>query len=83
MVAAVLMDVSNAFDGIPHDLLIANLNAYSSDRKSLLFFYSYFKRRKQCANLNNLESTFKTLLSGVPQRPILGTKILYRVPYTI
>ena len=45
------------------------LNAY---RKSLVFFYSYLKRRKQCDNLNNIQSTFKTLLSGVPQGSIHG-----------
>ena len=69
---AVLMDLSKAFDCIPHDLLIAKLNAYAFDRKSLVFFYSYLKRRKQCVNLNNIQSTFQTLLSGVLQGSILG-----------
>ena len=35
-------------------------------------FFSYLKRRKQCVNLNNIQSTFKTLLSGVTQGSILG-----------
>ena len=69
---ALLMDLSKAFDCIPHDLLIAKLNAYNFDRKSLIFFYSYLKRRKQCVNVNNMPSTFQTLLSGVPQESILG-----------
>ena len=64
---AVLMDLSKAFDCIPHDLLIAKLNAHNFDRKSLVLFYSYLKRRKQCSNLNSIQSTFKILLSGVPQ----------------
>ena len=38
----------------------------------MVFFYSYLKWRKQCVNLNNVQSTFKTLLSGVPQGLILG-----------
>ena len=69
---AVLMDLSKAFDCIPHDLLIAKLNAHGFDRKSLVFFYSYLKRRKQCVNVNNMQSTFQTLLSGVPQGSIHG-----------
>ena len=68
---AVLIDLSKAFDCILHDLLIAKLNAYGFDRKSLVFFYSYLKRRKQCVNVNNIQSTFQTL-SGVPQGSILG-----------
>ena len=69
---SVLMDLSKAFDCIPNNLLIAKLNAYGFDRKSLVFFYSYLKRRKQCVNVNNMQSTFQTLLSGVPQGSILG-----------
>ena len=66
------MDLSKAFDCISHNLLIAKLNAYGFDRKSLVFFYSYLKRRKQCVNVNNMQSTFQTLLSGVPQGSIHG-----------
>ena len=69
---AVLVDLSKAFDCIPNDLLIKKLNAYGFDKTSLWFFYSYLKRREQCVNLNNIQSTFKTLLSEVPQGSILG-----------
>ena len=69
---AVLMDLSKAFDCIPHNLLISRLNVYHFDRKSLVFFYSYLQRRKQCVNVNDIQSTFQTLLSGVPQGLIFG-----------
>ena len=39
---------------MPHDILIAKLNAHGFDRKSLVFFSSYLKGRKQCVNLNNI-----------------------------
>ena len=72
---AILMDLSKALDCIPHDLLIAKLNAHSVDRKSLVFF-SYLKRRKQCINVNNIQIIFQTLLFGVPQGLILGPLLL-------
>ena len=33
------------------------------------FIYSYMKRRKQGVKINDPESLFKILLSGVPQDP--------------
>ena len=52
MVDAVLMDLSKAFDCLPHELLIANLAAYDGfDDKSLKLFYSYFKTKKQAVNI--------------------------------
>ena len=66
------MDLSKAFDCIPHDLLIAKLHAYGFNKKALTLPYSYLKRRKQIVKTNNTESFFQFLLSGVPQGSILG-----------
>ena len=66
------MDLSKAFDCIPHDLLIAKLHAYGITKKSLTFLYSYLKRRKQGVKINDTESLYQILLSGVPQGSILG-----------
>ena len=43
---AVHMDLSNPFDSMPHDLLIAKMYASGFSKNSLVFFYSYLKRIK-------------------------------------
>ena len=60
------MYLSKAFDCIPHDLLIAKLEAYGFSEDCLTFLYPYLKRRKQAVNINNAHSMFQVLLSGIP-----------------
>ena len=72
IVGTVFMDLSKAFDCIPHELLIAKLHAYGFNKKVLTFLYSYLKRRKESVKINDTESFFQILLSGVPQGSILG-----------
>ena len=43
----VLMEISNAFDCIPHDLIIAKLRAYDLAFDTLTFLYSHLKDHKQ------------------------------------
>ena len=66
------LDVSKAFDCIQHDLLIAKMSAYGFSMDTLVFTYSYLKRKKQNVKLNDIESLLKLLVSGVPQASILG-----------
>ena len=68
-VGAMLMDLSKAFDCIPHDLLIGKKK---DSEKTVTFIYSYLKCRKENVNIENFYSDFLTLLSGVPQRSIWG-----------
>ncbi len=67
-----MMDLSKAFDCIPHELLIAKLSAYGFDNQSLKFVYSYLKERKQRVKINADYSSWKDILSGVPQGSVLG-----------
>ena len=71
-VGAVLMNLSKAFDCLPHDLLIAELGAYESDQNSLILLMSYLKDRRQSAKIEGIRILFKLIKSGVPQGSILG-----------
>ena len=76
-VEAVLMDLSKTVDCIPHDLLIAKMHAYEFLSKSLTFFYSYLKKRKQSVKIINTLSVFQVPLSGVPQGSILDVFLFH------
>ena len=66
------MDLSKAFDCIPHELIIAKLHAYGFNLNSLKLIYSYLKGRKQRVKINADFSTWKEILNGVPQGSVLG-----------
>ena len=72
------MDLSKAFDCIPHDLFVAKCHAYCLSMDKIIFIYSYMKRRKQGVKINDTESLFKKLLSRVPQGSILDP-ILFNI----
>ena len=46
IVGAVFKDLSKIFDCIPHDLLIAKMEAYGFTEDCLTFLYSYVTRQK-------------------------------------
>lgn len=47
IVVVVLMDFPQMFDGIPHDLPVANLHVYGLSRHAITLLYPYLKRRKK------------------------------------
>ena len=67
-----LIDLSKAFDCIPHDLIIAKFAAYGFKRETLRLIYSYVKGRKQSVKINNTYSDYNEIISGIPQGSILG-----------
>ena len=73
-----MTDLSKAFDCIPHDLLIAKLSAYGLNSHSHCYIYSYLKDCKQCVQINNKQSEFDTIISGVLQGSIFGP-FLYNI----
>ena len=70
--AAVLTDLSKAFDCICHDLLIAMLNAYGLERNALKFVYDYLSNRSQKTKVGSSFSTYLDIVYGVPQGSLLG-----------
>ena len=70
--AAVLTDLSQAFDCICHDLLITKLNAYALQRNALKFVYDYLSNRSQKTKVGSSFSTYLDIVYGVPQGSILG-----------
>ena len=53
MVGTILMDLSKAFDCLPHDLLIAKLDTYGFDKEALRLILSYLSGRKQCIKMED------------------------------
>ena len=53
LVGTALMDLTKAFDCIPHDLLIKKQHAYGFSQKTVTLIYSYLKRTKQKVRVNN------------------------------
>ena len=68
----VLMDLSKAFDRINHQLLLAKLHAYGFSQQALAIICSYLSNRKQRIKINNVFSSWKDLILGVPQGSVLG-----------
>ena len=63
---ALLTDISKAFDCLPHELLIAKLDA------SLKLIHSYLSNRKRRVKINDTYCYWSEILFGVPQGSILG-----------
>ena len=71
-VAAILMDLSKAFDCLPHGLLIAKLRAYGLSEGAVKLLESYLTDRTQQIRLGPHTSSWEKLFKGVPQGSILG-----------
>jgi len=66
------LDLSKAFDSVPHERLLPKLNQYGIDDPLLLWFRHFLTNRQQRVGIRGTYSNWSAVTSGVPQRTILG-----------
>ena len=68
------MDISKAFDCIPHELLLAKLQAYGVSKHSCSLVASYLSKRQKPVKMVDNVSSLLEILMNVPPGAILGLK---------
>ena len=66
-VALLFMDLSKAFDCLPHGLMISKLHAYGVSTPACELLFTYLHGRKQRVKISTSRSSWTTLSKGVPQ----------------
>lgn len=69
---AVFLDLAKAFDTMPHDKLLRNLERYGIRGRALKLLESYLSNRYQMLKLNNVRSEKLRIVTGIPQDTVLG-----------
>ena len=77
-VGTILIDLSKAYDCIPHELLIAKLKCYGLDNGNLRFLLDYLTNRKQRTEIGSSLSSWCDINTGVPRDSIFGP-ILFNI----
>ena len=72
IVGLVSMDLSKAFDMLPHSLIIQKLVKYGADDNTLSLIKDYLTDRKQRVKLAGTFSPWLPVQRGIPQGSILG-----------
>lgn len=79
VIGLVAMDLSKAFDTLPHDLIVQKLKRYGADHKTMTLIADYLSNRRQRVKLGNNYSSWENISAGIPQGSILG---LYSSTYS-
>ena len=72
LVAVVAMDLSKAFDAIPHSILLVKLKAYGLSNRARALFGDYLSGRTRRFKVGDSFSGWQTITRGVPQGNVLG-----------
>ena len=79
-IGTILMDLSKAYDCLPHDLIIAKFEAYGLSKNSLKLLLDYLEGRKQRVKIGSSYSFWSDVKRGVPQGSILGLFLSMTTP---
>ena len=72
MVAVMSIDLSKAFDNLPHNLLLAKLNAYGLNKPACILLSNFLNGRQQRVKINDTFTPWMSLTRGVPQGSVLS-----------
>ena len=76
-VGTVAMDLSEAFDCMPHGLLLAKLHSYGVSSKACLFLSNNLRNRMQRVKVMDACSDWTIVNRGVTQGSVLGPLLFY------
>ena len=68
----IFLDLSKAFDSVPHERLLTKIHAYGIQGPLLSWIRSFLTNRYQRVVLRGHYSSWTSVLSGVPQGTVRG-----------
>ena len=71
-IGTILMDISKAYDCLPHDLIIAKFEAYGLSKNCLKLLLDYLEGRKQGVKIGSSNNFWSDIKRVVSQGSILG-----------
>ena len=69
------MDLSKAFDSLPHDLIVKKFKEYGADERTANIIEDYFSHRQQRVKVAGEYSSWNFISRGIAQGSILGPLI--------
>ena len=71
-VDVIYLDFQKAFDKVPHQRLILKLKSHGMGNSIINWIEQWLSDRRQMVVIDGEVSSWKSVLSGVPQRSVLG-----------